>query len=62
MSISMQNAFAADNAVVDQNGCPVTYPDQEEAEIPTVDTTATEEPAQEQQVPEQQDINDILFS
>ena len=32
------------------------------AEMPTVDTTATEEPVQEQQVPEQQDINDILFS
>lgn len=32
------------------------------AEIPTVDTTATEEPAQEQPAPDQQDINDILFS
>lgn len=33
------------------------------AEIPTVDTTATEEPVQEQSVPDQQqDINDILFS
>lgn len=63
MSIDMQNAFTADNAVVDQNGCPVTYPDQEEAEMPTVDTTATEEPVQEQPVPDQQqDINDILFS
>ena len=63
MSISMQNAFTADNAVVDQNGCPVTYPDQEEAEIPTVDTTATEEPVQEQPAPDQQqDIHDILFS
>ena len=62
MSISMQNAFAADNAVVDQNGCPVTYPEQEETEMSTVDTTATEEPVQEQPVPDQQDINDILFS
>ena len=33
------------------------------AETPTVDTTATEEPVQEQPVPDQQqDINDILFS
>lgn len=33
------------------------------AEIPTVDTTATEEPVQEQPAPDQQqDINDILFS
>lgn len=32
------------------------------AEIPTVDTTATEEPAQEQPAPDQQDINNILFS
>lgn len=32
-------------------------------EMPTVDTTATEEPVQEQPVPDQQqDINDILFS
>ena len=32
-------------------------------EIPTVDTTATEEPVQEQPAPDQQqDINDILFS
>lgn len=33
------------------------------AEMPTVDTTATEEPVQEQPAPDQQqDINDILFS
>lgn len=59
------DALESDNTTVSEDGNR-NYIEMESpalsTETPTVDTTATEEPVQEQQVPEQQDINDILFS
>lgn len=60
------DALESDNTTVSEDGNR-NYIEMESpalnAEMPTVDTTATEEPVQEQPVPDQQqDINDILFS
>lgn len=60
------DALEIDNTTVSEDGNR-NYIEMESpalsAEIPTVDTTATEETVQEQPVPDQQqDINDILFS
>lgn len=60
------DALESDNTTVSEDGNR-NYIEMESpalnAEMPTVDTTATEESVQEQLVPDQQqDINDILFS
>lgn len=60
------DALESDNTTVSEDGNR-NYIEMESpalnAEMPTVDTTATEESVQEQPVPDQQqDINDILFS
>lgn len=60
------DALESDNTTVSEDGNR-NYIEMEipalSAEMPTVDTTATEEPVQEQQTPDQQqDINDILFN
>ena len=59
------DALESDNTTIDEDGnrnyIEVGSPTLS-TETPTVDTTAIEEPVQEQSVPDQQDINDILFS
>lgn len=70
MSIDMQAGFEADNAVIDEQGVPTTYAEQEEYRVeatvvePQEQETVVEQPVEQPQTQGQseEDINAILFS